>query len=718
MVTSERPKLGNPKRDSERLQWQLHMVNRLAKENSPYLLQHATNPVDWYPWSEEALRKARDENKPIFLSIGYSSCHWCHVMEKESFVDLETAQLLNANFISIKVDREERPELDEIYMKAVMSLTGSGGWPMSVFLTPELKPFYGGTYFPPVERPGLPSFRRVLMALADLWQNKPDDAKRSAEEVSQALIEMTRRSETKQLKGELSVFPLSACYASLERAFDPVYGGFGGAPKFPMPGYLLFLLRYYARTGKERVLEIITKSLRSMALGGIFDQVGGGFHRYSTDSRWLVPHFEKMLYDNALLARVYIEAFQATKDEFHAKTAEKTLSWMLREMRDPNGRGFYSAQDADSPEGEGAYYVWTNEELIENLSEEEVAVVTLQYGITAEGNFEGKNILEVVKSDEDVAKQLGKSTKGIQDLLQSSCEKLLASRSRRNRPLIDDKILTSWNGLAISAFAQAYQVFDKPEYLTAARSTAEFVLQTLFDEGKQRLLRRYRNNEAGIDGSLEDYAFFTQGLIDLYESTFEELWLETAIQLTDLALELFQDKENGGLCSAPKGRNDLIVKVIDGNDGVIPSGNSVMAMNLARLSKITSKPRYREFSEGILRSFWSEIETQPNQYSFMVQTIESLQSQDEIVIVSPEASSKEAHSMLRLVRENYRPNKIVLGIWGSPEQKIFELAPMLKGKTVVRNSATAYVCKNYVCKPPITDIDALAKMLSTVDKTA
>jgi uncharacterized protein YyaL (SSP411 family) len=695
--------------------------NRLIKEKSPYLLMHAYNLVDWFPWGEEAFAKAKKEDKPIFLSIGYSSCHWCHVQASESFEDEEIAKILNENFVPVKVDREERPDLDEIYMKAVVTLTGTGGWPMSVFLTPALKPFYAGTYFPPEDRMGLPGFRRVLETLAEAWKKDRREIENSASQISQALYEFYQRPRAN--KSELSRFALDACYASLAESFDEQYGGFGSSPKFPMPTYLSFLLRYYfsSTPRKRRSLDIVLKTLRFMAYGGIFDQLGFGFHRYSTDRFWLVPHFEKMLYDNALLSKVYLDAYVVTKDEFFLLVAIKTLSWMLEEMRDTQTGGFYSGQDADSPEGEGAYYVWTIGEINETLGNQskKARIFASYYGVTDSGNFaDAKNILHVTRSLMDLEKGFGVDEEEAKRILEESRLELLKVRQRRLKPLVDDKVLTSWNALAISALSHAYKVTQDQKYLEAARKASRFILGHLV-KNEHELLHRYRDGESAIDGNLEDYAFLVNALIDLFESDFDPNWLEEALAFNQKMIEIFQDKDLGGFYLTKSDARDLIVRPKDATDGVIPSGNSVAALNLLKLSEFTSRIDLRDLAEKTIASFWANIETHPTEFTTLLQALDYLSGKNkEIVLLWNNKSKREGNEMLREIYQRYIPNKILVSAQLEDQtttahlRKVIPL--LLEGKSLVGERATAYICEKFACNSPVNNIEDLKARLESV----
>ncbi|HYY57961.1 MAG TPA: thioredoxin domain-containing protein, partial [Pyrinomonadaceae bacterium] len=546
-------------------------TNRLSAETSPYLLQHAHNPVDWYPWGEEARERARAENKPILLSIGYSACHWCHVMEHESFENEEIARLMNDNFVNIKVDREERPDLDQIYMNAVQLMTGHGGWPMTVFLTPEGVPFYGGTYFPPEDRYNMPGFPRVLMGVAEAYRSRADEITQTAVSI---LSELRRMGAARESGAALSADLLDEAYRAVARTYDSRHGGFGRAPKFPPAMTLEFLLRTHARTGDAKALEMVEHTCRKMALGGMYDQLGGGFHRYSTDERWLVPHFEKMLYDNALLARLYLHVYQQTNDGFYRRIVEETLDYVAREMTDARG-GFYSTQDADSEGHEGKFFVWTVEEIKKVLGEEDGALFCSYYDVTPGGNFEGQNILNVPRPLEDVAEAAGVTPERLQEALERGRRELFAVRERRVKPGRDEKILTAWNGLMLASFAEAAAILDRADYLDVAKKNAEFILANLRREGL--LLRTYKDGQAKLNGYLEDYSFFADGLIALYESTGELRLLEEALAITTRMTEEFWDEKEGGFFYTGESHEELIVRSKDYFDNATPSGNSVAA---------------------------------------------------------------------------------------------------------------------------------------------
>ena len=677
-------------------------MNRLSKEKSPYLLLHASNPVDWYPWGEEAFTKAKTEAKPIFLSIGYSSCHWCHVMKRESFENKETAEILNKNFVPIKLDREERPDIDEIYMKAVISIAGQGGWPLSVFLTPSLQPFFGGTYYPPEDRYGIPSFKTILAKMIELWETQRDEIEASAKKIATSLTE-----EFRIVKGKLAVFPLDAAYATLTSQFDTLSGGFSGAPKFPTPSLLFFLIRYYSRTKKIRALDMVTKTLTKMARGGLNDQLAGGFHRYSVDRYWRIPHFEKMLYDNALLPIVYLEAWQATKNSFFSDIAKETLDWALNEMRSKQD-GFFSAQDAESKGEEGTYYVWTKDEVTQILDQRNAEIFSNYYGVSEEGNFEkSSNILHIAKEPQMIASELGLSETDVKQALKQSKKTMLKHRNTRTKPATDDKVLTSWNGLMISALAKAYQVLEDERYLRAAEGSADFILNNLLDG--EELNRRWRDGEAAVDGVLEDYAFMVMGLIDLYESNFDVSRLEEALKLNQAMIDLFLDKDGSGFYSTKRGKTDIIARVKDAYNGATLSGNGVAALNLAKIGEFTSDNEMRSLSKNTILTFWDDLELNPEHYAQMLCTLDFLTGKPKEIVIAGKPG--EINNMLREIRQTLIPNKIVVY---SPvnQDKLTKIIPMLQGKSPLNNDATVYVCQNYTCKRPVKNVASLKKLLT------
>ncbi len=669
-------------------------LNHLAGEKSPYLLEHAHNPVDWYPWRKEALAKAKNDNKPIFLSIGYSTCHWCHVMARESFENEKTAAFINKNFIPIKVDKEERPEVDAYYMGAVQAMTGGGGWPLSVFLTPDLRPFYGGTYFPPEPRYGMPSFMQVLEFVAKLWKDRRDEVRADSERVLQAMVP-----QTKPGPRELSRAVIDEGFSTLAATFDPEHGGFGGAPKFPLPGTLSFLLRYHHRTKKELALRAVLKTLDEMAAGGIRDHIGGGFHRYSTDRVWLVPHFEKMLYDNALLARVYAEAYQLTRRREYEEVARETLDWILGEMV-AEGGGFYSAQDTDTEEGEGFYYTWTPGEVEAVLGKEKGEQFNRTYGVTRTGNFEGRTILHLAPG----------STPGAKEVDAGAAERkaLYKARLRRPRPATDTKVLTSWNGLAISAFAFAGRAFAEARYTKAAASAAGFVLEALSRDG--RLLRRYAGGEAALDGTLEDYAFFTQGLLDLFEATSEPRRLAEAVRLGRAMIEVFEDNQNGGFYLTEEA---VPARLKESYDGPTPSGNSVAAVDLVRLAELTGDEEFRRHAERALKSFSPDVERTPSGHAVMLVALDLLiGGMREVVISSPDGEGLD--EMKAEIFRRFLPDVVVLGATRATYEELAGLSALLKGRKPGKKPR-AFVCQNFTCKLPTDSSKGLAAQLGQAE---
>jgi len=701
-------------------------TNRLLREKSPYLLMHAHNPVDWYPWSEEAFAKARREQKPIFLSVGYYTCHWCHVMERESFSDPAIAEIMNKYFVSIKVDREERPDIDRVYLSFVEATTGSGGWPMSVFLAPGLKPFFGGTYFPKEDAYGRPGFRTLLLHVAEAWQKDRQRVEESANQATRALQELGNANVGDASRLQQAV--LDKAYQQIKANYDPTHGGFGRAPKFPRPVVFNFLLRYYARTGEKNALEITLATLRAMARGGIHDHIGGGFHRYSTDAIWHVPHFEKMLYDQAQLANSYLDAYQITREPIFAETARDILQFVLREMRAPEG-GFYSALDADSliqpgkPErGEGAFYVWAAKEIQQVLGPDTTALFEFRYGVRAGGNvppeqdfqgeFKNKNILFEQHSLAETATKFGKSEAEVRTVLEAASRKLLAARSRRPRPPLDDKVLTAWNGLLISALARATQVLEEPEYLRAAEGAAGFIHSKLYQAQTGRLKRRYRAGQTAVHGFLDDYAFLIHGLLDLYESSFDVKWLSWAIRLQEKQDELFWDPKSGGYFTTSGADPAILMRTREDYDGAEPSPNSVAAMNLLRLWQMTDRKEWREKAERTLAVFADRLEKFPEALPQMVAALDFHLSKPKQIIIAGQPDAPCTRVLLRLVHERYIPNKILLLADGGQGQgQLAQWLPFIESVSRKQGKATAYICENYVCKLPTTDPLVVARLL-------
>ena len=700
-------------------------TNHLIHESSPYLLMHAHNPVDWYPWGQEAFDLAKRENKPIFLSVGYSTCHWCHVMERESFTNPEIARLMNENFVNIKVDREERPDVDKVYMTFVQATTGSGGWPMSVFLTPDLKPFFGGTYWPPVDRYGRPGFSSVLERVAEAWKKDNTRIEQSAADVMQQLEKSVNAPASE--KARMTEAALSRAYQQIKAGYDPANGGFGGAPKFPRPVVFNFLLRYYARTGDQAALQMTLHTLHAMADGGIHDHLGGGFHRYSVDARWHVPHFEKMLYDQAQLAIAYLQAYQITHDMFYAGTVRDILDYVLRDMHSPHG-GFFSAEDADSqiekgkPEhGEGAFYLWTSTRIEEVLGPAAAKVFDYAYDVEPHGNvaaqndpqgeFAGKDILQVIHSVEETAKHFGKPPEEIRKTLADARNKLLAVRGERPRPPLDDKVLTSWNGLMISAFARAGQVLNQPSYIQAAQGAADFIQSKLYDPQNGTLLHRYREGDAGINGFLEDYTGLIQGLLDLYEASFRVRDLTWAIRLQETQDRLFWDDNGGGYFQTPPGDKSILVRMRDAYDGAEPSANSVAAMNLLRLAEMANRPVWREKADHVFGAFGRQIEHAPETLPQMISAVDFALSKPRQVVIAGEPNRQDTQALLAVVNQRYLPNKVLFLVDGEDGSQLTGWLPFIEGMHSIDGKATAYVCENYTCKLPTTDPGRVAQIL-------
>jgi uncharacterized protein len=676
-----------------------HPANALALETSPYLLQHAHNPVDWLPWGEAAFEKARLEDKPILLSVGYSACHWCHVMERESFENLEIAALMNSQFVPVKVDREERPDVDSVYMNAVQVMTGSGGWPMTVFLTPDGKPFYGGTYFPPEDRYGRPGFRRIMESLHDAWTNRREDVLESAGDLTKHLgsMETLRSSET-----PADVAVLEAAFAVMTRNFDATWGGFGQAPKFPNPGGLEWLLNYHQRTGDANALAMLEKTLTGMAVGGMYDQLGGGFARYSTDERWLAPHFEKMLYDNAQLVKVYLHAYQVTGKPFYARIVRETLEYTLREMTSTEG-AFYSAQDADSEGVEGKFYVWTLPE-IQRVLGEDAALFSSAFGVTAGGNWEGHNILVLAKDANQLAEEFKLAPDEIAMRLRDARAKLFAVRSERIWPGLDDKTLTSWNGLMLGAFAEAARVLNEPKYLKAARANLKLVREKLFVDG--RLLHTYKaGTTAKINGLLEDYALYALGLCELYRSTFDDDVLDFALDLAHAALEFFHEPGKG-FFDTPHDGEKLIVRPKSFFDSAMPSGNGAMALLLTQLGRLTGNPEYEEIALEAVHGMADFMKQQPTGFGSLLQALEASIAPHREIAVIGDLEQADTQALLEVIHKRFLP--FVSLAAGKPGEAFL---PVLQHRDLVNGSSAAYVCENLACQLPVTTAQELEVLL-------
>ena len=692
--------------------------NRLVFEQSPYLLQHARNPVDWYPWGDEAFEAARKADKPIFLSVGYSTCHWCHVMEHESFEDEEVAELLNRYFICVKVDREERPDVDQVYMTVTQAMTGSGGWPMTVMLTPERKPFFAATYIPKGNRYGRRGMMELLPLIGDAWKDRRSDVEASAKQI----VEQLSGRSSGNAGPLLDQKSLDACYAQLEQSFDSEFGGFGSAPKFPRPHNLRFLLRYAQRAGDQRGVEMVVKTLREMRQGGIWDHVGLGFARYSTDERWLVPHFEKMLYDQALIAMACIEAWQATGYEDLRQTAEEIFAYVERDMTAPSG-GFYSAEDADSEGLEGLFYLWSIPELKAALGEEDGAFAAAIWNASASGNFESEadevrpngNILHLTKDLDQLATEFELSAQKLVERIERIRLKLFEIREPRIHPLKDDKVLTDWNGLMIAAFAMGGRAFDEPRWSKLAARAGDNLLSNLRAKDG-RLYKRSRLGNAGLMGLLEDYAFAVWGLLELYETSFEERYLKAAMELTDAALEHFWDEEAGGFFLAPDDGEELIVRAKEIYDGAIPSGNSVFALNLLRLSRISANTEFEDRAHELIQAFSGDVQRGPMGFTQLMLAVDFAVGPSLEIVLAGKRGAKDTAAMARALAKQFVPNKVVLfRPAGEDDPMIVKLAAYTEAQVWREERATAYVCQNFACKQPTTDVQVMIESLNTSD---
>ncbi len=700
-------------------------TNRLASERSPYLRQHAHNPVDWHPWGPAAFERARRENKPIFLSIGYSSCHWCHVMEEESFSNPVVAAVMNAHFVSIKVDREERPDVDRVYLAYVSSVSG-GGWPMSLFLTPDLAPFFGATYLPPMTRGQDEGFVPILERIAATWRDDRPALLRAAAEGSSTISAWSRIPRPVDDPAAPSVV-IDETFTSLARSFDVANGGFGGAPKFPRPVTLTFLMRYYARTGIQQALDMTLATLRAMAAGGIRDQIGGGFHRYTVDAAWTVPHFEKMLYDQALLIGVYTDAFQATRDPSLETVARDTIDYVLRDLRDPSG-GFYSAQDADSPMsaanprlGEGAYYLWTQPEIERVVGRDAAPLVTWHYGLstndirpTAAAAMDSQEQRPLLgrHSVADTARRFSRSEQATRVLLDRARLALLSARASRPRPATDDKILAGWNGMMISALARAGQVFDDARYVDAAQRAAGLIESTLFDARTASLKRRIHDGRADVDGLLEDYAFVVQGLIDLYEASFEPRWLDLASRLQTTQDASFWDEADGGYFSTRANADHLLARMKEDYDGAEPAANSVAAMNLVRLWQLLERDEWRARADATFRALSGRVARSGAAVPQLVSALDFRHAASKQIVIAGRPEAEDTRALLRLVHSRFIPNKVMALVDDGPRRSsVVRLVPFLDGMVARNGKATIYVCENYVCRLPTSDRETAAQLL-------
>ncbi|MBU1043961.1 MAG: thioredoxin domain-containing protein [Candidatus Omnitrophica bacterium] len=695
-------------------------ANRLINEKSPYLLQHAYNPVNWYPWSDEAFEKAKKEDKPIFLSIGYSTCHWCHVMEDESFSNQEIANILNQHFVAIKVDREERPDIDNYYMKAVMTMIGQGGWPLNVFITPEKKPFFGGTYFPPENKFGLRGLGSILISVHQAWEQEREALLSSSDRLQAAINKRSAVTDTSQFSIDQLIIKKAA--AELISNFDKNYGGSKGSPKFPIPHNYTFLLHYWLNTADQEAKNMVMYTLSQMAKGGIYDQLEGGFHRYSTDEQWRVPHFEKMLYDQALISRLFTEAYLIDNNEAFKHTAKQTIDFVLKRFQSPEG-GFFSAFDADSLnfqgiKEEGAFYVWTYEEINKALGKKDALVFCAYYGITEQGNaisdphnmFRKKNVLYRAQTLEQTAIMFKLKLEQVEAILSQSRGKLIDLRLKRALPHCDDKVIVDWNSLMISSLAFASRVFDQPEYYNSAKKSADFVLDNMLDKN-YRLMHRYRDNQTAIFGMIDDYVFFVQAMLDLYEAGFELKYLKAAIAINKVMLEDFWDKENNGLFFSSQNFNSVFPGQKEVYDGALPSGNAIAALNFIRLAKITKDSLLLEKAEDIFKVFYAQIEKMPSAFCQMMIAANMFDGGvKEIVIVGDSAESKE---LINTVFLRFLPNKSV--VLKPPEKKlanqIVAVLPYLKDQISIENKPTVYICENFTCQAPIISKEVLQKIL-------
>ena len=692
--------------------------NRLVFEKSPYLLQHARNPVDWYPWGAEAFDRAKAEGKMVFLSVGYSTCHWCHVMERESFEDDEVAALMNEAFICVKVDREERPDIDQVYMTVTQALTGSGGWPMTVIMTPEKKPFFAATYIPKQGRFGRPGMMELIPQLQTLWANERDRALQVAENIANELPSMVGGSPG----APLTESTLNRAFAEFKSAYDREHAGFRASRKFPTPHNLSFLLRYWKRTGEPEALSMATETLKAMRRGGLWDHVGFGTHRYSTDPEWLLPHFEKMLYDQALLAMANTEAFLATGDATFEQTTREILEYVLRDMTDAQG-GFYSAEDADSEGEEGLFYLWKPEEVLEALNPETAGIFMEVYNIREGGNFKDeatgetnpRSIPHLTTDLSAIAKRRGIELSGLRKQLEDARQTLFAARETRIHPLKDDKLLTDWNGLMIAAMAKAHRALGEERYAIAATKAADRVLSLLKSQENGRLLHRYRDGEAGLPAHLDDYAFLTWGLIELYESTFEPKYLREALALNEMALTHFWDEDEGGFYLTANDGEALIARSKEIYDGAIPSGNAVAAYNLIRLGRISANPEMETKAERVMAAFSEAVSKRPSSHSMLMMALDMALGASVEIVIAGDLRAEEAQAMLRASRSRYLPQAVTLHRPDGDSVEVAEIAPFLEAQRPIDGKVTGYICRNYACDLPTTDVETFLKGLRKAD---
>ena len=687
-------------------------ANRLIDEKSPYLLQHAFNPVDWYPWSNEAFKKADEENKPIFLSIGYPTCHWCHVMEHESFEDPEVAKLMNDVFVSIKVDREERPDIDNIYMTVCQMMTGGGGWPLTIVMTPDKRPFFSGTYFPKQTRYGRIGFIDLIKNIDKAWKDKREEVEENADQITSYLKQTSISDEGTEIPAEV----LNKTYEYFSQKFDKEYGGFSTAPKFPSPHNILFLLRYYYRSGEANALEMVKKTLVEMRRGGMFDHIGFGFHRYSTDQKWLLPHFEKMLYDQAMLAHAYVEVYQATGNESFKQTVEQVLEYVQRDMTSSDG-GFYSAEDADSEGEEGKFYVWTKDEVKNILGEEEGELFCKVFNFEDDGNFEeestrarnGTNIPHLTNTLEDVIRESGIDPNELINKLNKARLTLFANREQRVHPQKDDKILTDWNGLMISAFAKAARVLGVEKYSDIAEKAVQFVNNKLTDD-KGKLIHRYRDGEAKLNATLDDYAFMIWGLLELYETTFKVEYLKKAIELNGITTKHYWDEADGGYFFTPDFGEALLVRTKDAYDSAIPGGSSVMMNNLVRLGRLTSNQKYENSADLLSKSISENVKKSPMAFTYFLCGLDFAKGDSHEIILAGK-DLNQLQPFITELRENYIPNKIILTVTEDNFDEMKELAPFISNYNFDFDKPQAFVCKNFACELPVGTPEEMIKTL-------
>jgi uncharacterized protein YyaL (SSP411 family) len=686
-------------------------TNHLVNEKSPYLIQHVHNPVDWHPWSDEAFKKAKEQNKPIFLSIGYSTCHWCHVMAHESFEDPEIGQLMNDTFISIKVDREERPDLDNIYMTVCQLMTGSGGWPLTIIMTPDKKPFFAGTYFAKESGYGRPGLKDLILNVKELWNTKPEEIAASADTLIDALQKISDTSSGDELNPNI----LDTCYNTLSDNFDDINGGFGSAPKFPAAHNLLFLMRYWKRSKKKRALDMLTETFDSMRNGGVYDQLGFGFHRYSVDQEWLVPHFEKMLYDQAMISAAYIEAFQATGNKKYKNIVFEIFEYILRDMKSAEG-GFYSAEDADSEGVEGKFYVWTKKELFDILGEEDGKLASKVFGVTEEGNFKeeatgektGMNILHLENSIDDMAETFGVSVEDLERRLEKIRKKLFEHREKRVHPHKDDKILTDWNGLMIASLTNGAQVFGEKKYLKAATDAADFIKNKMYKDN--RLMHRFREGESAINGHLDDYAFMIHGLLELFEASFDVTYLKFALSLNDTLFDHFWDDENGGFYFTPDDGEEVLVRKKEIYDGAIPSGNSIMFLNLLKIAQLTENEEFKNKALLLEKAFSQTIQQIPTGFTGFLCALEFRIGPSYEMIIAGNKGDSKTETLINAIQMNFIPNKTLV-LHSDDTSELMEIIPALELKKMENNEATVYICSEGTCKSPTSDLNTLLELL-------